>query len=87
MKLIKRFKNRFRRWNAWRKLTLNSRTHKICVLLGLAHSPTFEFFLLPDEYPNVKNMYHGIDMVNNEAFESAKGLSASVFMIDENVTN
>lgn len=83
MKLIKRFKNRFRRWNAWRKCNLNTWPHKLGVLFGLSNSPTFELFLLPDEYPNQKNMYIGEDMIHKEAFESAKGLSASVFMVDE----
>ena len=80
MKLIKRIKNRIRRWNAWRKngaWKIMGPTYHIRVLLGLKHSPSFEYFILPDEYPNVRNMYHGVDMINNEAFESAKALGAS----------
>lgn len=34
---------RFKQWNRWRKGNRNSVTYKICVLLGLAHSPSFDF--------------------------------------------
>lgn len=77
MKLIRRFKKRFRRWNAWRKTYKLGALYKLRVLFGLVHSPSFEYFILPDEYPNVRNMYHGVDMINNEAFEATKALGAS----------
>ena len=35
-------KNRIRRWNKWRKRSINSKIYKLCVLLGIIHSPTFE---------------------------------------------
>lgn len=38
MKLI----NHIRQWNHWRKRCLNGPVHKVLVLFGLVHSPTFE---------------------------------------------
>lgn len=32
-----------RRWNVWRKDCLNSSLYKLGVLLGVFHSPSFEF--------------------------------------------
>lgn len=33
----------FKVWNEWRKRCLNPRYYKFLVLIGVAHSPTFEF--------------------------------------------
>lgn len=33
-----------RLWNEWRKHNINSKIHKILVLLKVRHSPTFEMF-------------------------------------------
>lgn len=38
-----------RRWNIWRKNNLNGPIHKLFVLFGIIHSPTFAFILLPEE--------------------------------------
>lgn len=80
---MNKLKRHIKRWNSWRKRNGNGRLHHILVLLGLVHSPTFELFLLPDELPNYKNMFYGKEMYSQEAYESAKGLCASVFMVDE----
>jgi len=45
MKLIRHFK----RWNLWRKNCVNGWTHKLLVLIGLQHSPTYELYLLEEE--------------------------------------
>lgn len=34
---------RIRVWNYWRKRSLNTKLHKLLVLFGLRHSPTFTF--------------------------------------------
>lgn len=31
-------------WNEWRKHNINSKFHKLLVLLGLVYSPTFTYF-------------------------------------------
>lgn len=41
--------NHIRRWNIWRKYSANRSIYKILVLLGLLHSPTLGFTLLPEE--------------------------------------
>lgn len=78
MNIMTKLKRHIKRWNGWRKRNGNGRLHHILVLLGLVVSPTFELYLLPEELPNPKNMFHGKDMFNNEAYESAKGLCASL---------
>lgn len=75
---MNRLKRHIKRWNGWRKVNGNGRLHHILVLLGLVHSPTFGFYLLPEELPNMNNIFYGEEMFNREAYESAKGLCASV---------
>lgn len=75
---MKRIKQHIKRWNSWRKHNANGRLHHILVLLGLVVSPTFEMYLLPEELPNPKNMFYGKEMFDREAYESAKGLRASL---------
>lgn len=36
-----------KRWNSWRKYNSNSWLHKILVLLGVIHSPTFGGHVVP----------------------------------------
>lgn len=38
--------NRFKKWNMWRKRSLNSGWYKFFVLIGIVESPTFEMELL-----------------------------------------
>ena len=82
------FRRHFRRWNAWRKSSVNCKFHQILVLLKLVKSPTFEMFLLPEEIPTYKTIFHGPDMMNEEtefmcnrnqeAYEATKALCASL---------
>ena len=44
-KLIKHFK----RWNKWRKGSLNSPIYKVLVLLNILKSPTFNLIMADDE--------------------------------------
>lgn len=37
-------KKRFIYWNRWRKINSNNGFYKILVLIGLANSPSFEFY-------------------------------------------
>lgn len=46
-----------RRWNIWRKGCLNSKWHKLLVLLGLRQSPTMVWTLLPEERNTMNDMY------------------------------
>jgi hypothetical protein len=39
----------FRRWNKWRKHSLNGRMYKLSVLLGIRRSLTMNLVLLPEE--------------------------------------
>lgn len=48
--MIKRFVNHIRRWNKWRKHNTNGMFHHILVLLGIIHSPTFEFTFIPEDF-------------------------------------
>lgn len=75
---MNKLKLHFRRWDGWRKHNRNSRFYKILVLLGLIKSPTFNLYLLPEELPNVRNMYFTGEMFNHEAFEAAKAFGASI---------
>nr|DAY84379.1 MAG TPA: hypothetical protein [Caudoviricetes sp.] len=47
--------NHIRRWNIWRKHSINSFTHKILVLFRMRYSPTLEFTLLPEEENKIIN--------------------------------
>ena len=47
--IIKRLIKHIRRWNIWRKRNTNGNMHHILVLLGIIHSPTYEFTFLPEE--------------------------------------
>ena len=75
---INNLKRHFRRWNGWRKNNTNCKIHQIFVLLKLIKSPTFEMFLLPEELPNYKTIFHGPDMLDNDAYEATKALCASL---------
>ena len=35
---------RYKKWKDWRKYNINSRFYQFLVLIGLAHSPTFEMW-------------------------------------------
>ena len=37
--------NHLRAWNSWRKHNRNNPIHKIAVLFGIVHSPTFWYYL------------------------------------------
>ena len=80
---LNNLKRHFRRWNAWRKRNANCKFHQILVLLKLANSPTFEMFLLPEELPNYKTIFHGPEMLNNDAYEATKALCASLDFMGE----
>lgn len=45
-KIIKHIK----KWNKWRKHCLNSPFHKFLVLIGMIHSPSMLFTVLPEEW-------------------------------------
>lgn len=42
---MKKLKKHFKKWNGWRKHSLNSKFHKLLVLFGIVKSPTFEYIL------------------------------------------
>lgn len=39
----------FRRWNIWRKCSLNNKLYKFLVLFGVIKSPTMTTVFLPEE--------------------------------------
>lgn len=41
---MKSLKERYKRWKNWKKYNHNSWFYQIEVLLGIVHSPTFEFW-------------------------------------------
>ena len=47
---IKYLTKRFKLWNEWRQCSLDPEPYKIFVLLGLAHSPSFEISYMPMIY-------------------------------------
>lgn len=46
---MRKFVKHVRRWNIWRKKSLNGRGYKLFVLLGITKSPTFAWTMLPEE--------------------------------------
>lgn len=42
---MRRFKQRFHKWNNWRKMNGNSFVYQVLVLIGVFNSPTFEWFV------------------------------------------
>ena len=42
VEMFKKLTLHYQQWNRWQKHSLNSRFHKILVLLKLKHSPSFE---------------------------------------------
>ena len=75
---LNNLKRHFRRWNWWRKMNRNSKFYQILVLLKLVNDSMFEMFLLPDERPNYKTIFHGPEMLNDDAYEATKALYASL---------
>ena len=47
--MINRMIDHFRRWNIWRKRSLNGPLHKLLVLFRVIESPTMCYVLLPEE--------------------------------------
>lgn len=47
--MFKKFKQRYRVWKLWKCSNLNSRVYQVRVLVGLAHSATFDLQLLYDQ--------------------------------------
>ena len=45
----------FRRWNIWRKKSLNGCIHKLFVLFRIIRSPTFEQIMLPEELDEIRS--------------------------------
>lgn len=41
---------RFKRWNCWRKHSLNSKLYKFLVLIGVISSPTFILTMTDEEF-------------------------------------
>lgn len=52
---MKRLINHIRRWNMWRKYSLNSRYHKFLVLFGIIQSPT----MLCVDFEKIENYPYG----------------------------
>lgn len=49
--------NRIRRWNIWRKRSLNGPIYKILVLFGVIKSPTMASVWLPEEWKEIMNTF------------------------------
>ena len=62
MKIIKHI----RRWNIWRKRSMNGLVYKLLVIFGLRKSPTMTMVLLPEEQSMViKGFMDGMKGVIN----------------------
>lgn len=48
----------FKLWNRWRKHNCNSVFHKLLVLFGLCHSPTFQFMRSTDSLFETSDAYN-----------------------------
>lgn len=48
--MIKKIKCHYRQWKHWQKRSLNSRLHKIMVLLGLRKSSSFEMMKVGERF-------------------------------------
>ena len=46
---MKKLKKHLKKWNGWRKHSLNSKFHKLLVLLGIIKSPTFDLYFTKEE--------------------------------------
>lgn len=49
---MKRLFRHIRRWNKWRKCSMNDKIDKLLVLFNFISSPTFEVTYLENEYSN-----------------------------------
>lgn len=49
-----------RRWNIWRKRSMNSTPYKLFVLFGIIKSPTFSLTMLPEEAEEFKRAFMNI---------------------------
>lgn len=47
--MTNRMIDHFRRWNIWRKRSLNGPLHKLLVLFRVIESPTMRYVMLPEE--------------------------------------
>ena len=54
----------YKKWKDWQKCCINSRFYKFLVLIGLAHSPSFEAFKTRDESGRIARFL--IDEASNE---------------------
>lgn len=57
-KKIVHFIVHIRRWNTWRKRSLDSKMHKLLVLFGIIKSPSMYFVLLPEEKEEIRKTIH-----------------------------
>ena len=73
----------YKKWKDWQKHCINSRFYRFLVLIGLAHSPSFEAFKIRDESGSIAkflidettNKYHYYEIDLNTIEDLMKILS------------
>lgn len=56
---MNRITNHLKRWNKWRKHSLNSPIYKFLVLIGVVRSPTLSLTLTDEEIRKYQEMIYG----------------------------
>lgn len=51
---MKKILHRIRKWQEWKRRSLNSGFYKALVLLGFLHSPTFDLFIPAEEWEKLR---------------------------------
>ena len=86
---MKRVINHIRRWNKWRKGSLNSRFYKFLVLIGVRKSPTMPHIWLDSEWKEFGKGFHkgiidGIKVINNgKCMLCGRELTEGIFFCKE----
>ncbi len=58
--MTSKLKKHFNRWNKWRKLSADGRMHKLLVLIGFVHSPTFALVLDDETEEQIHNRFEQV---------------------------
>lgn len=69
-----------RSWNAWRKHNINSKFYKICVLLKIANSPTFNMYEFIEE---TAQKYNAVSYSYKDDYENKSADTPVVTIIEK----
>lgn len=77
--MFKRLILHYQQWNRWQKRNLNSKIHKILVLLKIQHSPSFEAMKVNERIEaNITSMFGKFNKAIGSAAKSFAELNEAV---------